>query len=139
MKHRNRMRFHLMAICSLCVTGAIQADSVAHVPDSVSDVSLAGALYHLEDPRGNLTIDDVSAHGEWFTPVTKEQLHFGFTDSAHWVRVTLVGEQAEATSLILTVSYPPLEHLQCFQKRGQIWQKVENGSQLPFSSRIIKD
>jgi diguanylate cyclase (GGDEF)-like protein len=94
----------------------------------------------LEDPAGELTIQDVSAapFHERFTPATAATANVGFTDSVWWVRFTLRNPAEAERNVFLRQSYPLIDFLDFYEGAGSDpWRVVRTGDRRPFSSRAI--
>jgi hypothetical protein len=61
----------------------------------------------LEDPGGELTIEDVTSpeYADQFSPSVDEVPNFGFTDSAYWVRLRLRDENPLIDTWLLGVDF----------------------------------
>jgi diguanylate cyclase (GGDEF)-like protein len=92
----------------------------------------------LEDPGGKLTLADIER------PETARQfrlqagdgdLNFGYSPTTYWLRLTLAPELGAATRWLLEVSYPSLDSVTLFVRRGDTVARQQAGDQAPFSSR----
>jgi hypothetical protein len=84
----------LLAFLPLVTTGcrpenvASASAPIVVLTDNVGEYPLGLHLELLEDPGGQLTIDDVTsaAHADEFVPSQREIPDFGYITSAYWVR-----------------------------------------------------
>ncbi|MFO8048734.1 MAG: 7TM-DISM domain-containing protein, partial [Desulfosudaceae bacterium] len=73
---------------SIAACPQVGAQSAVTLTDSRSEYDLTRHMAYLEDPSGELTIDEVAspAHADRFTDSRFRTPSFGFTDSVYWVR-----------------------------------------------------
>jgi signal transduction histidine kinase/CheY-like chemotaxis protein len=103
-------------------------------------LSLGSAMGYLEDPQGELSIEQVGTlTDERFTPVQGEHVNLGKNDSVWWFKVRLNNSLAQNLAGYLEVNYPLLDHLQVFlaSADGQ-WQMQESGDRYAFSQRPVQ-
>ena len=103
-------------------------------------LSLGSSMAYLEDPRGELNVEQVGALAdERFTPVLGEHANLGKNDSVWWFKVRLNNSLAQNLAGYLEVNYPLLDHLQVFltSADGQ-WQMQESGDRYAFSQRPVQ-
>lgn len=91
----------------------------------------------LEDPAGELDINDIVRSGELFSANIDSSVNFGFTQSAYWFS-TQVQRPASGHSVMLKVSYSLLDHIDLYvlsdNGRSQVFKA---GDSLPFRERFI--
>ncbi|MDP3816923.1 hybrid sensor histidine kinase/response regulator [Pseudomonas sp.] len=103
-------------------------------------LSLGPAMGYVEDPRGELKVDQVNALGdEGFTPVPGEHANLGKNDSVWWFKAQLDNRLQQDLAGYLEVNYPLLDHVQVFLSTadGQ-WQLQESGDHYAFSQRPVQ-
>jgi signal transduction histidine kinase/CheY-like chemotaxis protein len=103
-------------------------------------LSLGPSMAYLEDPQGELSVEQVGAlSDERFTPVKGEHANLGKNDSVWWFKVRLNNSLAQNLAGYLEVNYPLLDHLQVFlaSADGQ-WQMQESGDRYAFSQRPVQ-
>ncbi|MFZ3155632.1 7TM diverse intracellular signaling domain-containing protein [Pseudomonas sp.] len=103
-------------------------------------LSLGPSMAYLEDPQGQLSIEQVSALAdERFTPVQGEHANLGKNDSVWWFKVQLDNRLPSNLAGYLEVNYPLLDHLQVFLANadGQ-WPMQESGDTYAFSQRPVQ-
>ena len=101
---------------------------------------LGPSMAYLEDPRGELSIAQVSALAdERFTPVQGPHANLGKNASVWWFKVRLDNRLTQNLPGYLEVNYPLLDHLQVFMAAtdGQ-WQMQESGDRYAFSQRPVQ-
>lgn len=90
--------------------------AVVQIDDTTGYIDLGLALSYLEDPTGELGIDDVRSapFRERFQPSQRATPAFGFTASAYWLRVELGSALTHRTQRLLEIAYPPLQHIDLY-------------------------
>ncbi|MDT8446075.1 MAG: 7TM diverse intracellular signaling domain-containing protein [bacterium] len=104
---------------------------------SVSDLS--GSLEVLEDPQGNLTLDQVrqAELGGRFFQVNGTP-NFGFTDSVYWARLPLKNGQDSPSDWRLVFAYPLIDDLQVYFVGPEgIQFQAHTGDARPFKERPL--
>lgn len=103
-------------------------------------VDLAGAVEYLEDPKRQLTLQDLErpAVAKRFKSWRAAQgtPSFGYTASAYWLRLCLNRTPAAPADWLLELSYPLLSDLE-FHAPGQ--SVIRTGAMLPLDSRPVPD
>ena len=79
------------------------------VTDEQSEIRLGRYLQLLEDPGGELTIDDVTSpeYQAQFVSNSVDVPNFGFTSSAYWARLALRNESGQADHRLLKLRLSP--------------------------------
>lgn len=111
---------------------AVVLDAASAAVNPVHEVQL------LEDPTGTLGWEQVRGMAERFRPWTQggEELNFGFTNSAYWIRIPLQRTQDAPRHWLLAVNYASLNELDLYAP-GQ--PPVRTGSLQPLSTRPYFD
>ncbi len=120
----------------LCL-GLVQAEASTLVaPGQGEMVNLAPHLQLLEDPSGQLSLEQVQALE--FRDNQAESANFGFSHSAWWVRVRLSNPSAQIRHLMLRQDYPLIDWLEFWSPQPDgSWQVRNTGDRRPFASREI--
>lgn len=129
-----------LTLVLLCLWGPAWALSPATLDSSDVRLSLGPFMAYLEDPKGELNINQVAAlTEERFTPVKSVHANLGKNDSVWWFKVKLNNKLAHNLAGYLEVNYPLLDHLQVYQAtvNGQ-WQMQESGDRYAFSQRPVQ-
>jgi signal transduction histidine kinase len=103
-------------------------------------VSLTEYFAVLEDPGRSLTLaevqkPDVAGHfkAEHAPAIA---LNYGFTNSAYWLRLTLINTGDAPVERMLELANPELEHIQFFQPDANgVYSSIVTGGVLPFATR----
>ena len=125
----------LAPLLALLASAAAASEPVPVTPDQPI-TELRQAVEILEDPTGELAIDDVLAPkiAARFRANGGRELSFGNTRSAYWFRFRLVNRASRAADLLLTIRYPLLDRVD-FHAPGR--PPLEMGDSLPFAQRPI--
>jgi signal transduction histidine kinase len=103
-----------------------------------TQVNLAAVAQVLEDPTGQLGIDDVrSPHmaALFKSPaIAGSDLNFGYTASAYWLRLPLRRADAAAPNWLLEIAFAKFNNLDFYPPHGPA---VLTGRQRPLSSRPV--
>lgn len=94
----------------------------------------------LEDPGGELTIEDVSSP-EYAPRFVRSQVavpNFGFTDSAYWLRLQLRNETSLTNQWLLEANFPNLNYIDLYSPSEQgAFIKKESGGLRKFETRDL--
>ncbi|MBU2254328.1 MAG: response regulator [Gammaproteobacteria bacterium] len=129
-----------LAVLLFWLCGPAWALLPANLDSADLRLSLGSSMAYLEDPRGELNVEQVGALAdERFTPVLGEHANLGKNDSVWWFKVRLNNSLAQNLAGYLEVNYPLLDHLQVFltSADGQ-WQMQESGDRYAFSQRPVQ-
>jgi len=129
-----------LAVVLFWLCGSAWALQPATLDNADLRLSLGPSMAYLEDPQGELSIEQVGAlSDERFTPVKGEHANLGKNDSVWWFKVRLDNSLAHNLAGYLEVNYPLLDHLQVFLAGadGQ-WQMQESGDRYAFSQRPVQ-
>lgn len=102
---------------------------------------LGSRLEYLEDPQGDLTLEQVRspALASRFVRNHSAVPNFGFTRSAYWFRIHLASTHPTENKWFLELQYPHIDHIELFQidQKGVV-SFTRGGDLLPFNARAIK-
>jgi signal transduction histidine kinase/FixJ family two-component response regulator len=109
--------------------------------DEQGEYPLGLHLEYLEDPTGQLTIDDVAgpAYADQFTPSQSEWPNFGLTNSIYWLRFQVDNQAAQNTVWLLEQQKSSFRSLAFYTPSvtGAGFVETESGHLRPFSTREI--
>jgi len=103
-------------------------------------IDLVAGMQVLEDPRGDLRIEDLLSkrNARAFAPAPGGSPSFGFSASAWWVRLEISNPSAQDARPVLRQSYPLLDVMDVWVVEGaRVRQHWRTGDRLPWSSRPI--
>ena len=103
-------------------------------------LSLGPFMGYLEDPAGDLPLEQVSAlPSERFAPVHGEHANLGKNASVWWFKIRLANRLDHDLGGYLEINYPLLDHLQVYQSGPDGgWQLQESGDRFAFSQRPVQ-
>ena len=141
---RRTVVFAILAFCACCCVfppmASALAEKTAVVCGEDGMYPLGPHLFYLEDPEGDLAIDDVSSSRfeAKFVPSESQISVIGLTDSAYWVRVRLRNQSVEAAHWFLVVEPADLDFVDCWlpDEAGRFHAKFA-GDRRPFSTRAV--
>jgi diguanylate cyclase (GGDEF)-like protein len=102
--------------------------------------SLSSAVEMLEDPSGQLAVEDVARApaSSGFVAGSPDKTNVGFTRSAWWIRVSLGNPAAQQREVYLRQGYPLIDQIDVYQPDGNGgWLRVATGDRRPFESRPV--
>jgi len=103
-------------------------------------VELGLSAQYLEDQNRKRTIEELrstNSNLQW-KPSSNSTPNFGYSKSAHWIRVALQRSQAANPSRILQINFAVLDEIQFYLFRnGQLEQRVQTGDHSPFKQRPV--
>ena len=157
MRPKTRPGFHLIAVFTLLLLGsalfkhasfsvlAQGANPASLQPVVLSDVQqkypLGLHMQILEDPGGELTIEDVasSAYDTKFTQSKTEVPIYGFSNSAYWVRFRLDNQTPSTNRWLLQLAFPNMHYVDLYLPTpdGKDWITKQSGNMRPVSNRDI--
>jgi signal transduction histidine kinase len=95
----------------------------------------------LEDPSGELTIEDVSspAYDTQFTSNQVAVPNYGYTNSAYWVRFQLDNESSQTNEWLLELGFANLQYIDLYTPitGGGGFEVRQSGALRPVSSRDV--
>lgn len=117
------------------------AQNTVTLIDSQEKYPLGKALEILEDPGGELNIQDVAspAFNSKFKPSSKNILHYGYTHSVYWVRLAVGNESSFRSPWVLELDFPNMHHVDFYALTtgGEIIKTNPTGVLRPLKSRDI--
>lgn len=126
--------FFPLLICALllCSPGLSHGRDVVTIDRQGSHFLSQGA-YFMEDPTGDLTIEDVIQSNLWQRN-NRNSFVFGYTESVYWVSISIKVEDADRWYAIM--NYPVLDHVDFYWvKHGKVVEHLRAGDRIAFSER----
>lgn len=126
-------------ICVVVVALLIHISAFAEDVIQLSEgqqYALASNIEVLEDPSGELDLNQVNNSTEW-VHLDRGSINFGFTSSAYWLKSSLQANSDSPWTLHLT--YPLLDEVDIYSRiNGQYIPIVNSGDLRPFNDRSVK-
>lgn len=143
-----RLQIGLLLFCCL---ESISPNAAAQTPVTLTAVQetypLGRVLEYLEDPTGNLTIDDVvsPAVTSQFVRSQVAVPNFGYTASVYWVRIRLSNQAAQTTDWRLELGFANIQQIELYRpransthiERSRDVDVIRTGARYPFATRDI--
>lgn len=116
--------------------GNAQASPLTLVGDEPY-AELAGKMEYLEDPEGQMTLEQVRGATGFRTTPQGENPNFGYSRSAYWLRLTVTNGTAVPRDWVLEISYPSLDFVDWYAPVGdaQGYRRHQAGDRYLFSVR----
>jgi diguanylate cyclase (GGDEF)-like protein len=132
-------------LAMLVLASAGLAREPAPLPGADGRVSLGAYAEVLEDPGGQLRLEEVRRpeHGARFAPAGEEPINFGYTHSAWWLRFTLEGGAPPGEELLLEIAFPSIDRIDLhlpeplLGEGPRYWTRLA-GDELPWDARELK-
>jgi len=117
------------------------AESLLNLKGEETRYNIYSELKVLEDPTGELELDDVrsSPWQERFESRQKKTPNFAYTSSAYWFQLD-IQDLSGGQDWVLEIGYPLLQDVQFFYPgdRGS-YNRVQTGALYPYDSRPIQN
>ena len=134
------MKLLFLLVYSLSFSLGLLADAPPVTLDGKEHYELGLHLDILEDPSGELTINDVN-RPEWkgkFKRSKKNIPNFGFSKSAFWVRLRIIN-RTDQRIWFLSQNYSTQGYIALFKKVEGKWERSSTGNLTPFETKEIED
>lgn len=149
-KSLNRIFFRATLVFTCIFSTAALHASAASVENELvlTDSNNTGSpgkyICYLEDAAGRFSLEDVSGGSlkNSFKRNSSENVSFGFTKSAYWIKLNFRYESGKLNSRewLLEISYPLLNHIDAYlvTEKG-VQEKISTGRSMPYNDRPIKN
>lgn len=120
------------------ITGSAQARPLA-LAGNEPYADLAGTVEYLEDPGGQMTLEQVRAATGFRATPEGESPNFGYSRSAFWLRLTVASGLAVPHDWVLEITYPSLDFADWYAPLGDAtdaYSHQQAGDRYPFSKRL---
>ena len=128
-------------ISALALNSVPSTDEPLILTDAQSNYPLGLYLEILEDPGGELTIEDVSspAYDSQFVPSQVAVPNYGYTNSAYWIRLRLDNETSQTDDWILEDGFANTQYVDLYAPLldGGGFLVKQTGSLRPVSTRDV--
>ena len=108
--------------------------------DEQGEYPLGRYMDILEDPDGELTIEEVASPGyeARFVRSQEDIPNYGYTDTVYWLRLRIRNEAHQVNHWLLETVYPNLNYVDLYiPAEGEDIVKKESGALQPFDTRDI--
>lgn len=132
---------YLVIIALLLVSSAITAAPILKIDGQrLSDTQLLGYIDIYEDINRSHTIESIMRpeQSAMFAPANLNELYFGYTSSAYWLRLSLQNDSDKLRQMMLQSSPAEIDLLEMYlvnMDSGQVVRQERTGSAVPFEQR----
>ncbi|MGK0247936.1 MAG: signal transduction histidine kinase/CheY-like chemotaxis protein [Oleispira sp.] len=119
----------------------VHAQNSLILTDNQESYPLGMFLEILEDKDKQWTIDDITSPrlANSFIPNFKKIPHFGFTDSAYWVRFSLINQSKRIKDWRLILGLTNFNFVDFYLSEGDGFKSIKTGNSRVFSTRDLED
>lgn len=130
----------LLTILWLAMAAFAQAAPLVEIDQPHVNLSLAPYIDILEDPEGNLTLDNVISdrYAFQFAPAPMTEMFFGYTHSAYWIRFTIENQRDNNMAFILEASPADIDFIDLYEidpQTNTLKNHHQTGSAFPYMDR----
>ncbi len=133
---------YLVVLASAFISSYSLAVEPVKLNQQPHPVDLAAHLEYLVDESNTLSFNEVRNDSNliWHVkPADKDELSFGYTNSAYWMRFDLYNETNTAIQTNIQLAYPVLDYIDIFELTPNAETKLyELGDKRPFSDRFVQ-
>jgi hypothetical protein len=102
-------------------------------------ISLGLYLDHLEDPSGELSIEDVQQLQSQWQRSAQSIPTLGFSSSAHWFSVSISGDEIMGMELVLSIEAPSVDRVELYiQQDNRTIASYLAGDTVPLSQQTAR-
>ncbi len=132
--------FNLITI--LCIFMPAHAQKTLLLSDQQNSYSLGMYLEFLEDPEGNLSINDVTSteYDARFVACNEKVPNFGFTKSVYWVRFRVVnGTKTNICQWRLSLGFANIHYIDLYKPapNSQSFDVIQTGMMRPLETKDV--
>mgnify|MGYP006089459365 CR=1 FL=1 len=135
------LTFVISTIILITSISSAHAQNSLTLTDKQESYPLEMFMEILEDKDKQWTIDDVTSPQltNHFTANQLDLPHFGFTDSAYWVRVSLVNQSQRIKDWRLVLGLTNFNFVDLYLPEDEGYKIINTGNSRPFSARDVED
>ena len=134
----------ILVSLALCGSALAQSEDTARraplvLDEGLEHFPLGRYLEVLEDPGGELTIEDVTSaeYDAQFDPSEEDIPNFGYTDSAYWLRLPLRNESSQTEHWLLELAFASMNFVDLYAPSpdGEGFAVKQTGNLRPLETR----
>ena len=136
---KNFMRILICSVLFIIPSKEILAFEPIVLDNNIAEYKIGLNISVLEDKNKQYSIHDIVLQdmAKQFVPSNEETLSYGFTDSAYWVKFTVVNPYDKPFEWLLETSYPMLDKIQLFIKNNHGFAMRQAGDSGSFNTREV--
>lgn len=131
--------FLILLMLPLSSLSIVTPNSVIKLNTGFSGLNPIEQLRYFEDPEGKLKLTEVlSVPFESWQPPPNKSIHFGYSKSAYWLKLSIQNIALDTLNLYLHVDYALLDKIEFFHvQNNKIISQNLSGDHLSFSNRPV--
>ena len=135
------LTFVITLIIFITSASSAHAQNSLVLTDDQENYPLAMFLDILEDKDKQWTFDEITSSqlSSHFKPNQLDLPHFGFTDSAYWVRISLINQSQRIKDWRLVLGLTNFNFVDLYLPEGEGYKVIKTGNNRPFSARDVED
>ena len=135
------LTFVISTIILITSINSAHAQNSLTLTDKQESYPLEMFMEILEDKDKQWTIDDITSP-QLINNFKVNQLdppHFGFTDSAYWVRISVINQSERIKDWRLVLGLTNFSFVDLYRLESEGYSSIKTGNGRPFSSRDVED
>jgi CheY-like chemotaxis protein len=135
------LTFVISIVVLIASINSVHAQNSLILTDNQESYPLGMFLEILEDKNKQWTIDDITSPrlADRFTPNIKKIPHFGFTDSAYWVRISLINQSKRIKDWRLVLGLTNFNFVDFYLSEGESFKSIKTGNSRVFATRDLEN
>lgn len=135
------LTFVIFLVVLIASINSVHAQNSLILTDNQESYPLGMFLEILEDKNKQWTIDDITSPrlADRFTPNIKKIPHFGFTDSAYWVRISLINQSKRIKDWRLVLGLTNFNFVDFYLSEGKGFKSIKTGNSRVFATRDLEN
>ena len=134
-----KMKLFLSLIYYLALFFGFQSAGLSQtVKSQINSMNPTRYASVLIDETGHLSYEEILSpeYQKKFRPASNwgEELNFGFSSSAYWIKISLSGKELHTSNLVLDIPYFGLDHIDFYPPQGDV---IKTGNLMPVDKRSI--
>ncbi len=136
---RELKKVFLFLLLFISITSTAAGEEVITLTNDQSRVLLKNSIYLLEDPEGNLSLEDVLENITAFQIHPSAEPNLGFSRSKYWAMLIIVNN-SDRENWFLELAYPPFDSITQYIVEGprpgaEIISRGKTGDAVPLSEK----
>ncbi len=134
------LAFSVLLISAVIASTSLVSAAELHISRAQLPISLGLYLEHMEDPSGELGLDDVLQLKSQWQRSTQDVPTLGFSTSAHWFTVAITGNALNESSLAVSIKAPTVDRIEFFVlHNNEVVSSYLSGDTIPLSQQSVRN
>jgi len=139
MKRSDSMLGFMLILFFIFNGNTVFANGTVFLNDKDNEYRIGKSLYIFEDPKGDLTFNQITDTGVLWNRSESESPGFGFSDSVYWVKFTVQNKSDKILKWFLEVAYPMLDNIKLYKPDEEGAHRIISaGDRQPFLKRDVE-